>query len=137
MPKVKLFENNKVQIKQLLILGNQGMLHGSVCEQLRTLVRSQGKITSRVIGCRTRSLVVDSAIGKVEVTEIKVHCCMFCKSENPQGFMVTNEVWAEARLKKGITCISCLKKRLGRPLTIGDFMRDVGVNAVIFALFGE
>jgi hypothetical protein len=35
--------------------------------------------------------------------------------------MVRDEIWTEAGLGKGILCIGCLEKRLGRELVPGDF----------------
>lgn len=47
--------------------------------------------------------------------------CQDCFTHVP-GYMVYPEVWAEAGLFiKGACCVTCLSKRLGRPITMDDF----------------
>jgi hypothetical protein len=52
--------------------------------------------------------------------------CLDCRKDTykmGEYYMVIDAVWAEANPnKKGMLCIGCLEKRLGRALTIRDFL---------------
>jgi hypothetical protein len=47
--------------------------------------------------------------------------CRDCERPDPEGYMIKGDLWAEAR-GRGCLCLSCLTKRLGRPLVREDFV---------------
>jgi hypothetical protein len=50
------------------------------------------------------------------------HDCGVNTFETNEYYMVHDEVWLSAGLdKKHFCCFSCLEKRLGRPMVLGDF----------------
>jgi hypothetical protein len=105
-------------------------------ERLRKCVR-KGKWRTWSPGNTTRSVLVKTDRGKIQVVEFRTSC-MDCKREDPTFFMVTDEVWREAGFKEcddGIICIFCLKKRLGRSFDFGDFTLNK-MNDVVNAVFG-
>jgi hypothetical protein len=55
--------------------------------------------------------------------QYKPYFCVDCKYNtcHDEYYMVTNEIWREAKMIKGMLCISCLEKRLGRELIPEDF----------------
>lgn len=65
----------------------------------------------------------------------KLFRCVDCSKDTMENdyYSVENEVWLAAGMKidpmgdDGMLCIACLERRLGRPLTLADFMmRDDG-----------
>jgi hypothetical protein len=49
------------------------------------------------------------------------------RSGRCEWYMVHNEVWERAGMKRGFLCIGCLEKRIGRRLRSADFT-DAPVN---------
>jgi len=65
---------------------------------------------------------------KLEAAPVRTKACGLC------GTMVTDEVWATARLgPRQMACLHCLAERLGRPLRSKDFT-DAAVNREIVAV---
>jgi hypothetical protein len=68
-------------------------------------------------------------------------CCRDCDREDPEFYMIRNELWWAAFGQKrggtgkaaGVLCLACLTKRLGRPLIREDF----GEPPIIDALTDE
>jgi len=57
--------------------------------------------------------------------------CRVCKNSD-DDYMVRDEVWLQVyNDKKGLTCLQCFEKLLGRPLTIEDFI-PFPVNKEVF-----
>lgn len=56
--------------------------------------------------------------------------CDDCKGFNP-GYMLNNNVWSTVARSKAIICVSCIQKRLGRPLKPQDFSK-APINYGIF-----
>jgi hypothetical protein len=56
--------------------------------------------------------------------------CPDCQGYDPELYMVHDAVWAEAGLEPdgGWVHLSCLSRRLGRPLTREDFPADTPAN---------
>jgi hypothetical protein len=40
-----------------------------------------------------------------------------------EWYLVLDEVWAEAGMRRGFLCVDCLERRLGRRLASADFKR--------------
>lgn len=61
-----------------------------------------------------------------------VFLCMDCGSDTSitdEYYMLKDFVWLKANPKsRGMLCLSCVEKRLGRPITRKDFKLDVPVN---------
>lgn len=56
--------------------------------------------------------------------------CIGC-GKTHTGYMVKKEVWQFAHLEpRDLCCMSCLTKRIGRPLTIAD-LADVPLNYTV------
>ena len=69
--------------------------------------------------------------------------CRDC-GRHDDGYMVVHKVWFEAfkmevtsplKRPKGLLCLDCLETRLGRLLTVEDFMPDVPINRGILLGF--
>jgi hypothetical protein len=56
--------------------------------------------------------------------------CPDCQGYDPESYMVHNAVWAEAGLEPdgGWVHLSCLSRRLGRPVIQADFPADTPAN---------
>jgi hypothetical protein len=61
----------------------------------------------------------------------------FCKDcgvdtfEINEYYMVTKDLWRQYGVKRGMLCIACLEKRMGRSLTLDDFT-DCILNRVMY-----
>ena len=54
--------------------------------------------------------------------EARMNICNECESPRREWYHANNDVWRKANpVRHGHLCLSCLAKRLGRPLTRADF----------------
>lgn len=63
--------------------------------------------------------------------------CAECGKDDLDHYMVTNEVWQAAGMAEGrggFLHLVCLERRLGRPLSLGDFPDLTINNAVRYGL---
>lgn len=56
-----------------------------------------------------------------EFTRQKSFCCYDCEIEDPDYYMVKEEIWKEYGASLGQLCFKCLEKRMGRKLKVEDF----------------
>jgi hypothetical protein len=112
-----------------------GVLKGysakDVCEGIeRLFIRWTGELSSFNLTANPYRLT--EGIG-VLADAIKERFALYTAAGRPipgarEWYMVRDEIWTEAGLGKGILCIGCLEKRLGRELGPGDF-DDTAANA--------
>jgi hypothetical protein len=61
------------------------------------------------------------------------YVCHICASPFGMNYFVLDKVWAQAGLDRGFVCLTCLERRLGRPLVRADF-KDVPANIEVLHL---
>ena len=73
---------------------------------------------------------------KYNIRHLESDPCQDCGILDPEYYMVTEAVWKEAGFptNKGIICITCLEKRLGRLLKKSD-LKNVAVNKTVLRLW--
>lgn len=63
-----------------------------------------------------------------------VRCCYGCDQPDPEPYMVTDELWAQATrgepTQRGLLCVGCLERRLNRLLRREDFT-PARINAML------
>jgi hypothetical protein len=79
---------------------------------------------------RCRQPISDEVYGQIRERERRYCNCAECGEVCSDYYMVRNEVWAAAGMSHGVLHLRCLEKRLGRDLTLDDFM-DSPANAAI------
>jgi hypothetical protein len=60
--------------------------------------------------------------------------CGDCMAENPQVFVVQDDLWCWHIPGHNLLCLLCAEKRLERPFTPGDF-KPIPTNAWVFETF--
>ena len=83
------------------------------------------------LGSRTRILTYPSGLVIKELERT----CPDCGQDFPNLFIVTDDLWKEFGVGKGVLCLSCFEKRMGRALTIND-LKDCPVNELALKIGG-
>jgi hypothetical protein len=70
-------------------------------------------------GCCDCQIVINTDIR--DPKPIPHRRCHDCSHDFDEYFMVRHGIWAASGLRRGLLCVGCLEKRIGRQLHSGDF----------------
>lgn len=101
------------------------LLHQAICErQQEPFVRPDDMMMTGEVERAFATAILEDVLGMASDLE-----CIDCGKE-PELYMVKNEVWASAGLQEfdGWVCLTCLSRRLDRPLAPSDFIDGLPAN---------
>ena len=111
---------------------------GAVCGLSGTVSLEQYKLLWKGVPWRTKGPGIRERTRDFHGMKIidYVSWCPDCEEPWPHHYMVKPELWAKYGTGKGVLCVRCLQKRMGRQLTPDDLL-DVRLNEVAMYATGR